>query len=135
MGTLNSRCRIISRTQKGTLILTTTHLVLVRGTGCREPRRELQGSCTVTCRAVCTLPRGFIDTTIMELGPQSDNTDDLSGPNSILVCICMYIYIYTYHIYIYIWTVCLLGVEARRSYRNPVTYGPPPRSSKIPELV
>ena len=83
--------------------MTTTHLVLVRGTGCREPRRELQASCAVTCRAVCTLPRGFIDTTIMELGPQSDNTDDLSGPNSILVCICMYTYIYIYISYIYIY--------------------------------
>ena len=27
LGTLNNRCRIIIRTQKGTLILTTTHIV------------------------------------------------------------------------------------------------------------
>ena len=32
LGTLNIRCRIIVRTQKGTLILTTTHMI-VRGSG------------------------------------------------------------------------------------------------------
>ena len=33
LGTLNNRCRIILRTQKGTLILTTTHMVGLAG-GC-----------------------------------------------------------------------------------------------------
>ena len=34
LGTLNNRCRIIIRIQKGTLILTTTHM------GCRVPERS-----------------------------------------------------------------------------------------------
>ena len=35
-GTLNIRCRIIIKTQKGTLILRTTHM---RIEGCRVPRK------------------------------------------------------------------------------------------------
>ena len=31
------------------------------------------------------LPRGSIDTTIMELGPQNHSRDGLMGPNSIMV--------------------------------------------------
>ena len=31
------------------------------------------------------IPRGFIYTTIMELGPQNHNREGLSGPNSIIV--------------------------------------------------
>ena len=32
MGTLNNRCRILLRTQKGTIISTTTHMYLVMST-------------------------------------------------------------------------------------------------------
>ena len=35
--------------------------------------------------ALGCIPRGSINTTIMELGPQSQNGDGLLGPNSIIV--------------------------------------------------
>ena len=37
--------------------------------------------------ALGCIPRGSINTTIMELGPQSHNGDGLLGPNSIIECI------------------------------------------------
>ena len=41
LGTLNIRCRTISRTQKGTIILTTTHLASI---STRRPSRNLTSS-------------------------------------------------------------------------------------------
>ena len=45
LGPLNTRCRIIPRTQKGTIILITTHVVVSKKVdhgSCREPITDLQ---------------------------------------------------------------------------------------------
>ena len=71
LGALNSRCRVISGTQKGTLILTTTHVIqLIRLYALAKKltwsQKSLQG-------------RGSIYTTIMEI-TQNHNRDGLLGP-------------------------------------------------------
>ena len=80
MGTLNNRCPIIIGTPKGTIILTTTHMVQGSGLSCVF---NIQGVWSSAMKP--NLPRGSIYTTIMELGPKNHNGDGLLGPNSIMV--------------------------------------------------
>ena len=42
LGTLNNRCRTILRTQKGTIILTTTHVRLIREKVCGPLQTEIR---------------------------------------------------------------------------------------------
>ena len=95
LGALNIRCRIILRTQKGTIILTTTHVLeLSRSCASRQARSDHEAD------AVLPLVLLFI---LFWLGFR------VWGLGGVCVCVyvCIHIYIYLF-VYIFI-SVCMDG--------------------------